>query len=1064
MRRLPKTRRPKVERLYRRDRLHRALDDCVAKPATWLAGPAGAGKTCLVAGYLDGQERPCVWLHLDPDDAEPATFFHYLKHAAQDVKRRLRVPNLLPEYRSRLDTFSRRYFRKLFEEVPAGTLFVLDNYEALPESSELHDLLARVMLETPADMSWIVLSRAEPPAAFARARVAGKLAYLGWDTLRFTLDESRELVRLFAGEQVVDSDWIDWLYDASQGWAAGVVLAVESTKTVGATQRTPHGFEALFDYFAAEIFQGLSPTAQELLMRTSCLSELTARDACELAGHDDAGAVLESFVKRNYFTFRLPRGSWAGGREDNYRYHPLFRHFLVEQAARRLSDETRRKLKQRAAELCADSGRLEQAVQLLLELGEWSRLAEWIPRAAPALIEQGRHGVLSAWLAQVPESLPDRSRGWLLYWKATASVPFDPNVAYVIYTRAFEAFGSARDGDGVFLAWAGAVEALFYGWGSFHPFDHWIDALERILEAMSPSSLAIEGRVTGVLFGAMTFRRPSDPSFEHWEKRVRRFLYMTRVLDTNHYVMLAIQVFHNDLWRGRVAKARALLDSLDGPVRSKNASPIAVLAWFTMRALYGHFTGDGEESVRAADEGLAFAEQSGVHFWDFLLLAQGAFGKLVRSDVSGARDYIVRMHAALHPERHLENMCYLDALAQTALADGKPAEALAYSKGAVDAAVRMGTLFAEATLRVGTSVAHFECKQYDAAGAELARAEALAEITGSLVLSARCRLARAEYALATGDRRTAETHLAQAFRVCREQGYHGLPWWRHEAMRDLCELALCAGVEREFSRTLVKKWGFLPSARGRALAEWPFRVKVFCLRRQLKVLIDERPLSFDSKAQRKPLELLQALIAFGGRDVGEQRLAEALWPDSEADAAEQALSTTLHRLRRLLGASAVRRADQKLTLERNECWVDCLACEALWEGETGDGTADRSLELYRGAFLQDCDAPWAEFYRQRLATKFVRFVERRAGTLDFPRAVELYERAVEAEPTSEFLYRSLIALLRDHGATARAADVYRQCCKNLESSFGCGPSSETRRVAQAKATQGVGSVSGHEPG
>jgi len=44
-----------------------------------------------------------------------------------------------------------------------------------------------------------------------------------------------------------------------------------------------------------------------------------------------------------------------------------------------------------------------------------------------------------------------------------------------------------------------------------------------------------------------------------------------------------------------------------------------------------------------------------------------------------------------------------------------------------------------------------------------------------------------------------------------------------------------------------------------------------------------------------------ALIAMGGRQVPQTRLADLLWPDAEGDAAYRALITTLQRLRRLIG-------------------------------------------------------------------------------------------------------------------------------------------------------------------
>jgi hypothetical protein len=44
------------------------------------------------------------------------------------------------------------------------------------------------------------------------------------------------------------------------------------------------------------------------------------------------------------------------------------------------------------------------------------------------------------------------------------------------------------------------------------------------------------------------------------------------------------------------------------------------------------------------------------------------------------------------------------------------------------------------------------------------------------------------------------------------------------------------------------------------------------------------------KTQRKPLELLKALIAFGGRAVLEEQLTEALWPEAKGHAAHQAFT------------------------------------------------------------------------------------------------------------------------------------------------------------------------------
>jgi DNA-binding SARP family transcriptional activator len=59
-----------------------------------------------------------------------------------------------------------------------------------------------------------------------------------------------------------------------------------------------------------------------------------------------------------------------------------------------------------------------------------------------------------------------------------------------------------------------------------------------------------------------------------------------------------------------------------------------------------------------------------------------------------------------------------------------------------------------------------------------------------------------------------------------------------------------------------------------------------------------------NKAQKKPIDLLKALIAFGGRDIRRESLSDALWPDADGFSANNSLSTTLQRLRKLVYASS----------------------------------------------------------------------------------------------------------------------------------------------------------------
>lgn len=134
------------------------------------------------------------------------------------------------------------------------------------------------------------------------------------------------------------------------------------------------------------------------------------------------------------------------------------------------------------------------------------------------------------------------------------------------------------------------------------------------------------------------------------------------------------------------------------------------------------------------------------------------------------------------------------------------------------------------------------------------------------------------------------------------------------------------------------------------------------------------------KVPRRPLELLQYLAAHAGQELPEAEVAGALWPGRASTLAVRALSVTVHRLRRLLGApEAIVRRGGRIALSTGHAWCDAAEFERILDSadrcaRKGErrAMAARALELYAGDFLAgEPRRPWAAPIRARLRHRFV---------------------------------------------------------------------------------------------
>jgi DNA-binding SARP family transcriptional activator len=378
-------------------------------------------------------------------------------------------------------------------------------------------------------------------------------------------------------------------------------------------------------------------------------------------------------------------------------------------------------------------------------------------------------------------------------------------------------------------------------------------------------------------------------------------------------------------------------------------------------------------------------------------------------------------------------------------------EAAAEAQGLVDAA---GNLFNGAVFRVVNAGILIAAGDLDAAERRLGEARALVAGTGFDALRAYIALNEAHAAHLRGLPLLRNERLAEALALGRTEGGKARLRWYPEAMSVLFPVALAENIETDLVTTLIREFAVTPNPTD--VEDWPWAIKLYTLGR-FELLVDDRPPAFTRKPPRRTLAVLQALVAFGAREVPEERVVAALWPEEDGDAGHRALGAALHRLRKILrDPGAIRQGGGKLSLDLRRCWVDAIVFE---QGvatvpscpSTPLEAAVRALSLYRGAFLPaEEDAGWAMSTRERLRGKFIQAVASYASRLEeqgqYQAAIDHYLRGLDADSLVEPFYQGLMRCYRRLDRQPDLAGAYRRLRQTLSVVLGVAPSPATEKL------------------
>ena len=203
---------------------------------------------------------------------------------------------------------------------------------------------------------------------------------------------------------------------------------------------------------------------------------------------------------------------------------------------------------------------------------------------------------------------------------------------------------------------------------------------------------------------------------------------------------------------------------------------------------------------------------------------------------------------------------------------------------------------------------------------------------------------------------------------------------------------------------------------------------------------------------------MRALAVAKDHTCAAQQLYDWLWPDADGDQAKAACEQALHRLRRLLGsADLIVQREGKLRLATDKVWVDLDQWEAAVAGglrskdEASGDAVERAFAEFPGPLLRnEPSASWFTPAAERVRGSFVELAVRLGMRFeqrgDLVRACDVYQRSLDAYPTSERVYEALLRVRLAMGDAAGALEDYHRCERILASTLHVKPSPSLRAL------------------
>src|SRR5215470_1627142 len=329
-----------------------------------VTAPAGYGKSTFLAEWAAAEDRRVAWVSLDRLDDDPARLLVSL--ASAYCRAGLGSADLVADMGGPGVSVLGRAAPRLASEIrasPVPFVLMLDDLHQL-RSPACHDVLGVLISAIPRGSQLAAASRSEQPH-LPRLRASGDALEFGAGDLALDTAGAQQI---FALKQVsLTPESAAAVTERTEGWPAGLYLAaVIANQSHGQAPAVTGDDPYVADYLYREAFIGQPEDRQRFVRRTAVLDQLCGPLCDAVLGSSGAAGELRGMEATSLFVIPLDR------RREWYRYHDLFREFLLGEL-RRTEPDIIAALHQRAADWYEANGSPAMALEHLLHTTDWDR-------------------------------------------------------------------------------------------------------------------------------------------------------------------------------------------------------------------------------------------------------------------------------------------------------------------------------------------------------------------------------------------------------------------------------------------------------------------------------------------------------------------------------------------------------------------------------------------------------------------------------------------------------------------------------------------------------------------